>query len=320
MSELYPLLFEPVYQDYIWGGTRIASAFGRDIDLPVCAESWEISERSEGMSVVSNGPLTGATLASLIDDHGEALLGASGRFPLLIKIIDAAKTLSVQVHPHNANAEQVNGEPKTEMWYILAADDDACVYLGTEDGVDGVAFRKAIDDGGVEPLLHRIPVKAGDAVFVPGGTMHAIGAGCLLMEVQQNSNTTYRVYDWGRVGHDGQPRELHIDQAMAVTEWTGPGLLLDFNTLSDTDSACVREVVRCPYFSMEEVQLRSELRLDTGQAGFTILFGVSGVTRISWGDDTLTLGAGVSCLIPSVTGAYTVTAQDSESRLLVVRP
>ena len=263
MSPLYPLLFEPVYQDYIWGGQRIAATYGREIDLPVCAESWEISERAEGMSVVSNGPLAGTSLESLIDMHGEALLGQAGRFPLLIKIIDAAKTLSVQVHPNNDNAAQVNGEPKTEMWYILAADPEACVYLGTEEGVDANTFADAIKQGTVEELLHRIPVKAGDAVFVPGGTMHAIGAGCLLMEVQQNSNTTYRVYDWGRVGHDGQPRELHIDQALTVTQWDGPGALLDFRTLSDDDAALVQEVVRCPYFSMEDVALQGRLELDT---------------------------------------------------------
>ena len=193
------------------------------------------------------------------------------------------------------------------------------MYLGTEEGVDANTFADAIKQGTVEELLHRIPVKAGDAVFVPGGTMHAIGAGCLLMEVQQNSNTTHRVYDWGRVGHDGQPRELHIDQALTVTQWDGPGALLDFRTLSDDDAALVQEVVRCPYFSMEDVALQGRLELDTAQAGFHILFGVSGETRLVWGDGELVLGPGVSCLVPSSLGAYALDADGDSSRVLVVR-
>ena len=191
------------------------------------------------MSVVSNGPLTGKSFSSVLREDPRSFLGSrvsGNRFPLLIKLIDARQKLSVQVHPNDATAAEFGGEAKTEMWYLLG-DNDARVYCGLKDGITRESFLRAVAEGTSGDTMRPVPVQKGDAVFVRGGRVHAIDEGCLILEIQQNSNTTYRIYDWGRMGNDGKPRELHIEQAINVISWDDREYpVVDHELLLETDA------------------------------------------------------------------------------------
>ena len=225
MTELYPLLFKPVIKDYIWGGRNLIK-FGRRLpESGPAAESWEIASHEDGMTIVANGKFAGMTLPQLFELHGENLVGRRcqwalkrGKFPLLVKLLDAEERLSVQVHPTDSYALKHEGDElgKTEMWVVLDAEPGAAIVYGLSEKTSPGIFRDAIDAGTVDSLLNKIIIKAGDHVCVPSGTLHAILGGAIIAEIQQNSNTTYRVYDWDRVGTGGRPRELHIDKAMDV--------------------------------------------------------------------------------------------------------
>ncbi len=214
------LRFAPLYQHRVWGGRAFESALGRPLaGTGLVGESWEMVDRPEAQSVVDGGNWAGVELQTLWSRHRSALFGAgcpeAGRFPLLLKLLDARENLSVQVHPSLVESARGLGEPKTEWWYILEAQPGACVFAGFRPGVTRPLVERALQTGGFESLLHRIPVRRGDSLFVPGGRIHAIGGGCLIAEVQQNSDTTYRVFDWNRRGADGTHRELHIEQSLA---------------------------------------------------------------------------------------------------------
>lgn len=305
---VYPLCFEPVYQPYIWGGDRIVRRFKRDEPDGVYAESWEIADRPEGMSHVTNGPLKGQSLRELVRRMGSKLVGEGRRdkvFPLLIKLIDARETLSVQVHPNDESAREHGGEPKTEMWYVIDAEPDACVYAGLKPGTDRTSFKQAIRDGSLEDLLTIVPVQAGDAIYMPGGRVHAIGAGCLLLEVQQNSNTTYRLYDWGRVGSDGRPRELHVDQALKVIRWrdVAPPKVAP-RRIGRIDRNELWEVVSSPYFRMERLDLQEAWHGGGDGQTFHVLFVRDGRARLSWEGGRIDLRPGTSCLVPAALLQY----------------
>ena len=308
MEPLYPLLAEPVYKDYIWGGDRIPRRYGRDLPDGIYAESWEIADRPEGMSLVTNGPLAGATLNRLVGELGEALLGAgqaSPSFPLLIKIIDAAKRLSVQVHPNDRTAPLTGGEPKTETWYVLDADPGAAVFAGLTPGTTAASFRRAVAAGQVAECLVRVPIEPGMVIFIPGGRVHAVGEGALLLEVQQNSNTTYRVHDWGRVGHDGQPRALHIEEAMQVIDWTDDTSPCVAPVRIDaSDSPARWELVRSPYFRLERLDLAGAVTCRNDGAGFHVLFSTDSHLCVEAGGETLEIGPGTSCLLPAGLQSY----------------
>src|SRR5687768_34352 len=218
MSTLYPLIFQPRFKERVWGGRTLETMYGKPLPpgVPI-GESWEISDRPGDESVIANGPLTGRTLRWLMQEEGSDVLGpaapaAAGRFPLLCKILDTRDRLSLQVHPPPRASHL--GEPKTEMWYIARADPGAELFVGLKAGVSRTQFEDAIRDGGVADCFHRIAVKTGDAMFLPSGRVHAIGAGLVIFEIQQNSDTTFRVHDWNRVGLDGKPRELHIAESL----------------------------------------------------------------------------------------------------------
>lgn len=228
MTDLYPLLFEPVLKDYIWGGRRLAD-LGRQLPAEgIVAESWEIAAHPDGMTRVANGAYAGKTLQELLNLLGEELVGsrsewalARDKFPLLVKLLDANRSLSVQVHPDDAYALAHEGNElgKTEMWVVLQAEPDAAIIYGLAEAAAPADLRRAIEDGELAPHLNRLPIKAGDHVCVPAGTLHAILAGAVIAEIQQNSNTTYRVYDWNRLGADGKPRALHVDRALDVINY-----------------------------------------------------------------------------------------------------
>lgn len=228
-NDLYPLTFIPVLKNYLWGGRNLAE-LGRQLPPDgVVAESWEIAAHPDGDACVANGPWAGLPLSALQERLGLRLVGrrnawaqARGKFPLLVKLLDAQAPLSVQVHPDDAYAQTHEGNElgKTEMWVVLHAEPGARLILGVKPGADATTFRQALAAGCVETLLHELPVKTGDHVCVPAGTLHAILGGLLIAEIQQNSNTTYRVYDWNRMGANGQPRPLHIAQALTVIDFS----------------------------------------------------------------------------------------------------
>jgi len=317
----YPLLFRPVYKDYIWGGQRIGALYGRAATGDTCAESWEISARPEGMSVVSNGPLRGKSLCEVLGDMGENLLGSGmpeHEFPLLIKIIDAKKDLSVQVHPANETAAATGGEPKTEMWYVLAAEEGARIYAGLRDGVTRDGFLSSLRRKKLgEEALASVPAVPGEAIFVPGGRVHAIGAGCLLLEVQQNSNTTYRVYDWDRTGKDGKPRPLHLNEALEVIDWdnSSPDVVQPGHRGGDKRSNHAG-IINCPYFSTQQIDLSEAEEIFNDGGSFHALFVASGVAEVRTEGTTLLLPAGTSCLLPACIERYTMLPESSTARVI----
>jgi len=219
-----PLTFEPIFMERMWGGRRLESEFGKKMppQRPI-GESWELVDRPEAQSIVRNGPLRGKTLHELWTQYRDEIFGDipdASRFPLLIKLLDAHEKLSLQVHPPDGVASRLGGEPKTEFWYVVAADPGAELYLGFRDVITRDQFEKAIRDGTAADHIHTIRVKTGDAAFLPAGRFHALGAGNLLIEIQQNSDTTYRVFDWNRVDDTGKQRQLHVDQALQSIDFT----------------------------------------------------------------------------------------------------
>lgn len=302
-NNTYPLLFQPVYKDYIWGGHRIPDLYNRDTDQAVCAESWEISDRHDGMSIITNGDLKGKSLHDAVSTMGKDLLGRGCQdtvFPLLVKLIDAKQNLSVQVHPDDETADKYGGEAKTECWLTLAGDADACVFAGLQSGTTEETFKQGIENEELERMICKVPAVEGEAIYIPGGRVHAIAEGCLLLEVQQNSNTTYRVYDWGRVGNDGNPRELHIDQAFQVINWndTAPTPSRPVPIESEGKNNWF-ELIKSPYFHMTRLDLSQEESLLSNGESFRILFVSQGTVRISGNGFTETLRPGVSCLLPA---------------------
>jgi len=214
-----PLVFEPIFQERIWGGRRLETAFGKKLPAEKrIGESWEIVDRPEAQSIVARGPVKGKTLHHLWTQHRDEIfegLSDAPRFPLLLKLIDAQEKLSLQVHPPEKIAAKLGSEPKTEFWYVAAAEPGAELFLGFGESTTRDQFEKVLREGSAAEHMHKIRVKAGDAVFLPAGRFHGIGAGNLLVEIQQNSDTTYRVFDWNRVDPaTGKPRQLHIEQAL----------------------------------------------------------------------------------------------------------
>jgi mannose-6-phosphate isomerase len=226
-----PLTFEPIFMERIWGGNRLALQFGKR--LPPTAsigESWEIVDREEAQSVVRHGPLRDRTLHELWMHDRRAIFGAvaeAPRFPLLIKLLDAHDKLSLQVHPAENVAAKLGGEPKTEFWYVAFALAGAKLLAGLRQAVTSTQFEQAVQAGTVADLVHTLPVETGDSIFLPAGRFHAVGAGNVLVEIQQNSDTTYRVFDWNRVDDKGKPRQLHVDQALQSIDFNDvtPGLI-----------------------------------------------------------------------------------------------
>lgn len=323
-SPLSPLFFKPIYKDYIWGGDRIVRLYDRNEPPGVYAESWEVSDRTDGMSVVSRGPLAGRTLREIMETSGPALLGRRVKasvFPLLIKLIDSRDRLSVQVHPNDESAARFGGEAKTEMWYVLDCKAGAGVFAGLKRGVDERAFGEAMRTKRFRDILAFVPVQPGDAIFIPGGLVHAIDEGCLLLEVQQNSNTTYRIYDWDRVGADGKPRPLHLKEAMQVIRWD----------LAESAKVQPREqpssgvnrfwdVLRCPYFRLERIALAEPLECAGDGGSFTILFVSQGRVSIRWGDSSEALPRGTTCLIPASLESIRIEPEAGADLLRVTVP
>jgi len=267
-----PLVFEPLFMQRIWGGRRLETQYHKRLPPGErIGESWEIVDREEAQSVVHEGPLRGTTLHELWCHERSTVFGEalpdSERFPLLFKILDAQDRLSVQVHPPAAVAAELGGEAKTEMWYVLEATPGAEIFAGLKANVGRSEFERALPEGRVAELVHRVTVRPGDAVFIPSGRIHAIGAGNLILEVQQNSDTTYRVFDWNRVGLDGRQRALHIDPSLRS---------IDFNDHQPVVSSATRGeiVTECEFFCVAKWNLAGPRpAITTDFAVFTVLDG-----------------------------------------------
>jgi mannose-6-phosphate isomerase len=321
--KLYPLLFEPVLKDYIWGGRNLETILGRTLPPGKIAESWEIAAHEDGTTAVANGRFAGTPLTNLHQQLGPDLIGSNNqwaqerdKFPLLVKLLDAHQPLSVQVHPDDAYALAHEGNElgKAEMWVVLRASEEAAVILGVTPQTTRRAFRQAIDTGNLEPFLHRIPVKAGDVVCVPARSLHAIMGGLLIVEIQQNSNTTYRVFDWNRLQADGTPRALHVDRAMDVINFdqVAPGLCRPA-LISDQDGVRRHRLCHNRYFTTERVEISpgGEFVGECNGRSLEIWGVLDGQAMIN----DLTLTAVRFTLLPAALGNFTVRAKTDTTLL-----
>jgi mannose-6-phosphate isomerase len=304
---LYPFIFRPIFKGRIWGGRELERLYAKKIPAgqPI-GESWEISDRPGDASVIANGPLAGKDLRWLMENHAAEILGdakpaTAGRFPLLCKILDAREKLSLQVHPPASKAAELKGEPKTEMWFITDAAPDASLYVGLKRGVTRADFEKKISDGSVADCFHRIPVKAGDTMFLPSGRVHAIGDGLVIFEIQQNSDTTYRVFDWNRIGLDGQPRELHIAQSLASIDFNDFEPKLVPASYRNAANFKFRQLVEDPLFNVQELVFEKAGSVKLAGQYLRIIALAKGAATIA--DDrsgiSVPLKPGDFCLIPA---------------------
>lgn len=266
-------------------------------------ESWEISDRPGDASVIANGPLAGRDLRWLMEGQAPELLGdakpsADGRFPLLCKILDARERLSLQVHPPAGKCRELKGEPKTEMWFIADATPGACLYAGLKAGVTRAEFEQKIGDGTVADCFHRLPVGVGDAMFLPSGRVHAIGGGQVIFEIQQNSDTTYRVFDWNRVGLDGKPRELHIAESLASIDFEDFEPKLVATGLAGDGLVQKRSLVIDPLFNVAAWKLERGGKGALKAKQLQIVAVTEGTVAVKHGATTVDLSAGQFCLIP----------------------
>ncbi len=296
------LKLKPACKDYLWGGSRLREEYHIEYDRTPLAESWMLSCHPDGPSVIENGAYAGKTLSEYIEAEGRGVLGSFGLlfedFPVLIKLIDAHKNLSIQVHPSNKYAmahEHQYG--KTEMWYILDAEPGAFLYYGFQQKISEEEFARRIQDDTLTEVLNAVPVHKGDVFFIPSGTLHAICKGILIAEIQQNSNVTYRVYDYGRVGADGKPRALHIPQALAVTKTEPPRTDYDFGG----------HLARSEYFTVDA--LHGDFEDVCDEDSFTSLLVLDGTGTITNGSETLPVRKGDSLFLPADSGAYTMRGE-----------
>ncbi len=322
-SVLYPFTFHPIFKERVWGGRELERLYAKKIpaDKPI-GESWEISDRPGDASVIANGPLAGKNLRWLMENHAAEVLGgakpaAAGRFPLLCKILDAREKLSLQVHPPASQAAALKGEPKTEMWFIADAAPEAGLYVGLKRGVTRAEFEQKIADGTVADCFHRIPVRAGDTMFLPSGRVHAIGDGLVIFEIQQNSDTTYRVFDWNRVGLDGQPRELHVPQSLASIDFNDFEPKLVGTKFVAGGSIQQRPLVNDPLFNVEAWKLNAGASHPLKPKKLQIVAVTTGEIEIQSGAAPVNLSAGQFGLIPASLERTDVLAKTDAALLRV---
>lgn len=298
------LKLNPVFKDYIWGGTRLQKDYGFETGYEKTAEGWMLACHKDGMNTICGGEYDGLALNKVIDKVGlEKIAGTNCTkfpyFPVLIKLIDAYDNLSIQVHPDDKYAREVENEfGKTEMWYVLDATDDAQLIYGFKNEITSDEFKSAIEDNTLLDKLNSVTVKKGDLFFIEAGTVHAIGKGALIAEIQQNSNCTYRVYDYGRVGNDGKPRELHVAKAVDVSVTKPP----KYDVLNFSDNpACT--LASCDLFTVEKYNVDNELKLSTDATTFNHILVVDGNGEV----DGRLAKKGDSYYVPANYGEYVIT-------------
>lgn len=317
------LKLRPALKDYLWGGTRLKTDFGFQTDLATVAEGWMLSCHKDGENQVENGEYQGKTLSQVLDIAGKELLGTNGakfdRFPILIKLIDAKKDLSVQVHPDNAYALRVEGEyGKTECWYVLDCDEGAELIYGFKKPISKEEFKARIKDNTFLEAVNKVEVHKGDLFFIEAGTLHAIGGGILLAEIQQNSNTTYRVYDYGRRGSDGKLRPLHIDKAVDVTNCAPPthAVSPEGEKIQNGNTE-MQLLTKCDLFTVTSVKTDSVYESTADETSFVSVLVTDGSGEITCKTDTLPLKKGDSFFIAANSGKFTIkgTVEFIETRV-----
>lgn len=313
-----PLIFKPIYKDYIWGGTKIASLYNRAGTPGICAESWELSALPDSMSVVAEGSFKGKTLDELVKASGTSLIGSKApqndRFPLLFKIIDAKQRLSVQVHPNNNQAEQTDGQAKTEMWYILGCDKGATLFAGLRDDTTEENLTEALENGDIADLLVEIKARPGQSLYIPGGLVHALGAGCVVYEIQQNSNTTYRLFDWNRTDAQGKQRELHIDKSLKTIDWSLPAPdIVEPIQRNERWS----DIISNEFFTVRKLSFNGSEEIDPDGSSFIVLFATEGAARVRCHEKYVRLNTGSSALIPACANKCVIESETKAVSLLV---
>ena len=319
---LYPLTFHPIFKERVWGGRKLERLYHKPLPpgVPI-GESWEISDRPGDASMVANGSLAGKDLRWLMANHATDLMGSAkpppGRFPLLIKILDAREKLSLQVHPPADRASELGGEPKTEMWYIAEAAPGAELYVGLKRGTTREDFERKLQTGTVAECFHRVSVRAGDAMFLPSGRVHALGAGLVIFEIQQNSDTTYRVFDWNRAGLDGKPRELHIAQSLASINFNDFEPSLIGGEFAGTGPTKVRPLVRDPLFSVEAHQAPAGASLALQPNKLQVIAVLAGQVEVRDARSGILLSSGRFGLVPASLTAVTLRVETPATFLRV---
>lgn len=321
MSLCEPFLLRPAGKDYLWGGTRLKTEYGKDLPLSPLAETWECSVHPDGPSVVVSGIHAGRPLPEVLAEHPE-YLGSHGQkfgtFPILVKLIDAKQDLSVQVHPGDDYALTHEGQlGKTELWYVVDALPGARLVCGFEHDVTAAQLRAAIAGGTLQKHLHSVEVHAGDVFFIPPGTVHAIGAGCLIAEIQESSNVTYRLYDYNRRDKQGSLRPLHVDKALDVLNMKRGFQDRQVPRLIRYRPGCSHQIIgRCAYFQVERLRVSGTCRLEVGPESFQVLLAIRDQGNVRWQGESYCLSAGSCLLCPASAGAVEVSGNIEMVKIL----
>lgn len=320
-----PLFFHPLVKRIVWGGRRLGELLGKPIgDHDDAAESWEVVDHGEDQSVVARGPLAGQTLHQLLTSRGPQLLGRrsqADQFPLLLKFLDCHRVLSVQVHPDDTYASRMPqpDRGKTEAWYIIDSAPESVIYAGLKQGVDAEALQRAVTLGRAEEVLHAFHPEPGQCVFIPAGTVHALGGGLVVAEIQQSSDTTFRLYDWNRSGPDGRPRPLHLQRALEVTDYAG-GPVHPQTPRPDGDG--LETLVRCDHFILRRLRLGGDRGPEPpgrlgGDGVMRIVTVVQGAAMLQHTGSSVPLPIGQSFLLPACCDAVTLVSHHRPTTLLV---
>lgn len=318
MAKLYPLQFRPILRHYVWGGRKLADLLGKDLaGRPTAAESWEVCARGDDQSVVLFGPLAGRPLETLLGEFGAQLVGSGrplDRFPLLFKFLDAAEPLSVQVHPSDALAARLvpPDSGKTEAWFVIDASPDSLIYAGLRPGVDRDCLAEAVRAGRVDEVIHCFRAAPGDCILIPAGAVHAVGRGVLIAELQQSSDTTFRLFDWNRVGPDGQPRPLHVNQGLEAVDFhlgpIGPATPQRLGSLR-------QRLTSCPYFVWERWSISRSAAL-AGDGRMHIVAVIAGAARCPSAPGPVRLPRGATLLLPAAIEPTEFIADEGPLELL----
>jgi mannose-6-phosphate isomerase len=307
----YPLQFVPEMKERVWGG-RALEQFGFTMPEGPIGEAWVIGDHPNGTTKVSNGPLAGTGLDEIREQYGKEWFGTkgvsqkSGRFPLLLKLLDCQDDLSIQVHPNDHYERLAQGElGKTEMWYVLDAKPGSTIIYGLKPGQDRASFAKLIEEDRILEGLQEVPVSAGDTFYIPAGTVHALRAGVLVVEVQQNSDTTYRLYDYNRPGLDGKPRELHIEDSLNVIEYGDSGASKKTTAVPGPNQWL--RIAESPYFLVEKAETQQSFTIEVAPESFELLVIGQGNGALVWADGRLDVKPGDSFLLPANLGSYTLS-------------
>jgi mannose-6-phosphate isomerase len=316
--ELTPILLKAATKDYIWGGTRLRDEFGKKGFTQRIAESWELSCHPDGECIAISGKHNGMKLSQFLEKYPEAMgkyKDVKKDFPVLVKLIDADKDLSVQVHPDDDYAhshEKDNG--KTEMWYVLEAGENSELVYGLKDSISKEELRKAAEDGSIMDKLNRVPVKKGDVFLIKPGTLHAIGKGILIAEIQQSSNVTYRVYDYGRKGDDGKPRQLHIDKALDVADLSPSEKYTLPAPAVDSEQLRIQKLADCPFFRVFLTEMHDnegELSFSDNSGSFSHILVTEGSGRMVCGNEAHDLTKGSSVFVPAGSEPFSIKGKCS---------